>query len=133
MWLLAMALPLQGLSAATMAACAAGHHEHAAADAAARAHHEQGIATHSHEQVSEFSPHSHEGADLSHADKSGFGKDVSQKCSACAACCTSAAVPAETISFDTVELTDLFAPGIPRTVAAYVTEGLERPPRLFLA
>jgi len=133
MWLLAIALQLQGLSAATMAACAAGHHEHAAADAAAQAHHEQGMAIHTHERISESGPHSHGGTDVSEADKSGFGKDVSQKCSACAACCTSAAVPAETTSFDTVELTDLFAPVIPRTVAAYVTEGLERPPRLFLA
>ena len=55
------------------------------------------------------------------------------KCSACASCCLNAVVSTEAPSFETAKLSNHFAPLITRTLAAYVTEGLERPPRSFLA
>jgi hypothetical protein len=55
------------------------------------------------------------------------------KCSACASCCVSAGLASEVISFDPVKLTESFAPLVAYTLAAFVPEGLERPPRLFLA
>lgn len=133
MWLLAMALPLQGLSAATMAACAAGHHEHAAAHAMAHPDPEVSTATHAHEQVAESGLHSHAGSDHSHAAKTGFGEDANHKCSACASCCTGAGVPSAAIAFDPVKLSEHFAPFAVRTVPAFLSGGLERPPRAVLA
>ena len=133
MWLLALALPLQGLSAATMAACADGHHERAASHGVAHTHHHDATAALADEHVGGASLHSHAGADHTHAAKTGFGTDVSHKCSACASCCTSAGVPSEAMAFEPVKLTEHFAPFAVRSVPAFLSGGLERPPRAIFA
>lgn len=55
------------------------------------------------------------------------------KCSACAACCTAAAIPAHSIVFTSVTPTEFFAPLELSGLAAFSTEGPERPPRSVLA
>lgn len=127
-FLLAIALPLQGMAAATMISCGLGQHEHDRAHAVSHDHH--GFAHHANAtEASSYEthvPHSHDG-------KGDLAKGTLHKCSACASCCGGAAVPSQAIAFDTVKLTDRFAPLVARSVPAYVSEGLERPPRAFLA
>jgi hypothetical protein len=130
MFLLAIALPLQGFGAATMISCGPGHrhtgvptttHSHEGVDAGHRAIHEHDAGAHAH------------AADHSPVAKADLAKAGMHKCSACASCCTGAAAPAQAIVFPTVKLTDHFAPLATRSVPAHVSEGLERPPRAFLA
>ena len=109
MILLAVALPMQGVAATTMISCGAGQHNHATGQSPA---------------------HSHAGAvDHHSAGKSAIAKASVHKCSACASCCMSAAMPSQAIVFTSVEATDHFAPLAARSVTAPVVEGLERPPR----
>ena len=125
MFLLAIALPLQGVAAATMIACGSGPHDHA--HAAAHDHHAIDSAGHADASLHEMHvAHSHD-------PKSDLAGSALHKCSACASCCVGAAVPSQAIAFDSVKLTDRFAPLVARSVPAYVSEGLERPPRAFLA
>lgn len=133
MWLLAVALPFQGLSAATMLACNPGQHDHAPSIATAHGHADASAAVHADVHVVGARSHQHAALDPADAGQTSLDNGVSQKCSACAACCTSAAVPSQAISFDAVKPTDFFAPLVARTIAAYVTEGLERPPRSVFA
>ena len=130
-WLFAVALPLQGLAAATMLGCGGHQERHSTPGAADHAH---GVAAeHVHSKMADATSHDHAAVDPSQPGKAGVQKGVQQKCGACASCCTSAVVPTPTLSFDPVMLTDFFAPPVARTFAALATEGLERPPRLFLA
>jgi len=127
-FLLAIALPMQGMAAATMISCGVGQHEHDGAHAVSHRHH--GSAGHDH--ATEANSYETRVAH-SHVGKADLVEGTLHKCSACASCCIGAAVPSQAIAFDTVKLTDHFAPLVTRSVPAYVTEGLERPPRAFLA
>jgi len=129
MWLLALALPVQGVSAATMLACGLGHHDHAASEASLHSH-SNAVA---HEHVSVASSHDGRANTGTPPGKTDLGKAAGHKCSACASCCLGAAVPSEVISFDAIQLPEVFASFVVRTLPAYLTEGLERPPRTFLA
>jgi hypothetical protein len=181
MWLLAVALPVQGVSAATMLACGLGHHEHSVSEVSVHSHghgathvhvlvasaHDSGVIPsvppgktdlghdhpnapmtghghaaierhHDGEAVANAHAHEHDtgvAADVSnsHSQHSSHAPGSPHKCSACASCCVGAAVPSQAFSFAAVKLTDSFAPLPARSVAAYVAEGLERPPRAFLA
>ena len=131
--LLAFALPLQGVTAATMMVCGMAHR----GSGAEHAHqHDIGAPTlegHSHFAASDAHDHaSHHSSGHTPDEKSPSSKDA-QKCSVCASCCVGVAVPAEPLSFAPVRLPDQFAPLVPSSVAAFVTEGPERPPRLLLA
>jgi len=123
--LLAIALPLQGMAAAAMIARGAGSHDHT--HAVAHDHHALDPAGHADAGSDEMN------AAHSHGGKADPGGGTLHKCSACASCCVGAAAPSQSITFDTVKLTDRFAPLVARSVPAYVSEGLERPPREFLA
>lgn len=108
---LAIALPMQGMAAAMMS-CSAGRHDHGSA------------------QVQAHQGHDHAGTHLTTAEGKGEpGKATGHKCSACAACCAGAVAPSPSIVFESVKLTDHFAPLVARSIPAFVTEGLERPPR----
>jgi hypothetical protein len=131
--LLAFALPLQGVTAATMMVCGTAQRGSAAEHA-----HQHRVGAPTLEGQSHFAASAaHDHASHGHASgKTSDGKPASSdshKCSVCASCCVGAAVPAEPLSFASIKLADQFAPLVPRSVAAFVTEGLERPPRLSLA
>jgi len=140
-WLLALALPLQGLAAATMLHCApaadaAQHaaHEHDATmahDAAGRAH-AQPAATRADQPVTVALAASPAHA---HADAHGAGVHDSDaqtavhKCSACAACSVGLALPSASHTLPEPAVTPQAAPAPCRGHAAFFTSGPERPPR----
>lgn len=135
MWLLVMAVPAQGASAATMAFCGPGHHSAAQAihdggpdSADVHTHHTDGVnADHEHPQadaVKAASPDVMASSKVVH--------HVKHKCSACASCCAAAALPSALIALPTPLLADSFLALVPRSVAAVPIDGLERPPRSLL-
>lgn len=138
MWLLLLALPLQGVAAATMASCGMAHGQPGSSV----------VLQHRADAVSPPAAHAHAGTAVHHrhadvnadADagprddgKTASGAGIPHKCGTCAACCLGAAAPMTSSALAVVELTDSFAPLVTRTLDAFVSEGLERPPRLFLA
>ena len=140
MWLLVLALPVQGFAASTMLLCGAGHHGAAPAtegghDHASHMHlgaqHVFGAsASHADDHAAEATP-SHEGSafgPLAAKDAKAMGK-----CSACAACCTVAFLPTTVIAF-TAPAPSRALPVVELTThVGFFTDGLDRPPRLFLA
>ena len=132
MWLLAVALPVQGLSAATMLACSSGHQEPRGVQSPAHLHAEK-PGPHRSPPHDAVAAHSHAAVDDTQADAPGLAQRDVHKCSACASCCLNAVVPDEPVTFDCVELPDLFASLVAHSPSAYVTDGPERPPRAVLA
>jgi hypothetical protein len=124
-WLV-LALPAQGVMAATMVFCGPDHHDRASAVAAAQdadaMHHVQHAAAHAHAAA----------ADEAAADHK-FAQSDLQKCSVCAACCSAAAI------HDTVPKLPVFEPVaadfafVAPHVAPFAADGPDRPPRRLLA
>lgn len=142
MWLLAFAVPAQGFAAASMSNCGPGHHGAAGAHTRAghSGDHAHGTATppHSHEGVASHHSHPSELA-LSSVDGDGVaevttaGKVAKGSCSACASCCTAAALPTSVLSFEATPVHDGVAALVPRSMAPFLTDGPDRPPRSLLA
>jgi hypothetical protein len=113
---LAVALPWHAAAVATMIDCQPpGGHEHhvtAAADEGAghAAHHAQGHDAHGHPDLA-----------------------AKAKCHASASCCAAAALPSPATAFDGAGFSQRFTPPAPAGVAAFLTSGLERPPRTIFA
>lgn len=122
------------MAAATMISCGPGQHDHAHVHAVSHDHHAFDSAGHGHGHAHADDADSHQThVAHSHDGKGDPAKGPLHKCSACASCCVGAAVPSQALAFETVKLSDRFAPLVARGVPAYVSEGLERPPRAFLA
>ena len=151
-WLIALAVPLQGIAAVSMAVCGPGHarmlpaagiassmkHDHAAHDHAAGAadhHHGQHAAGAMHEMVADHEASSD--VDASQLDKRNAADKLAQlaklKCSACASCCTGAAFPASIVSFDLLKESPVFVASPIVANATFLTSGQDRPPRSSLA
>ena len=143
MWLLALALPWQGAAAATGLHCAharsaiaapgpAAHHadhpaheSHGAHDHGA--HHHGASATTAHPHLTSASidapPSVHDaGAPASH-----------DRCSACAACCPAVAMPVAALMVPGNPNVESAPPAISGVTIVFLTGGLDRPPRRFLA
>ena len=140
MWLLVLALPVQGFAAATMLLCEAGHHGSTQLIDVAHDH-----GSHMHEAAHDGDAMDGSGGDhqaseaVSSRDGPAFtpmsakhGK-VTAKCGTCASCCTVAFLPTTVIAFiapapklahPVVELT---------TRVGFFTDGPDRPPRLHFA
>ncbi|HEX6018572.1 MAG TPA: hypothetical protein VFZ28_10765 [Burkholderiaceae bacterium] len=127
-WLLALALPMQGAAAATMAHCepapdqtsSAARHDHAA----------PGTAHHAHDAAADTAP-SHTAHGMAAAGDS-HGVDATsplQKCSACAACCIGLALPSTAFALPQAPATGPAAPNPSAHDVAFFTSGPERPPR----
>ncbi len=166
-WLLAVALPVQGAAAATMLACGPGHHGAAGSHAHSAA---AGQAPHSHDHGTQAAPaypvqhdhhaghnaaqaHTHgDGADHHHGGTPGESLEASPtdasptasatgnpvhksagKCSACASCCTVAVLPTSAFAIASPVHADRVAVFFPVQAAVFMTGGLDRPPRTFLA
>ena len=127
--LLGIALPVQGFAAYSMAACGPAHHG-AALSQVQEAHH-HGASASGHE--SDHAQGGGSSADPSQHKHSHEGKAKTDKCSACASCCSATALPSFPVVLTSPVLKDRFAPLAPGSVAAFLSEGLERPPRLVLA
>ena len=124
MWLLAVALPVQGVTAATMQFCGPGHHPQTQQVQAAG---------HVHGAAHDEADGHHAGSASKAAAASDPAQHGQQKCSACAACCAGSALPPAAIVLPVVK------PAIERVTvvpSAYVgpdVAGLEKPPRSNLA
>jgi hypothetical protein len=128
-WVLAVALPVQGV-AATVAACGSRHGGHASAHAPSPGADSAAHPAHRHHATTARGNDAL--AQPVHVTTK-VANDAGHKCSACASCCLNAVVPTGAISFDTIALGDDFAPLVTAPPAASVTQRLERPPRTFLA
>jgi len=135
--LLALALPLQGLAAATMAACGPAH-----GDAGAHAvpgHEASAHETHRHDPSAHHSHRHDTSADDGSsgalaADDTSSPTTPDQKCSVCASCCTaSAGLPTHAVVAHPVALAGSLIGHERASLAAFLTDGPERPPRSFLA
>lgn len=145
-WVMVVALPVQGMAASTMLFCGPGH-EHMMpvpvldAPAVAPGHggdvvHQAAATGHDgHEHAVASDPVASEARAGTDADdgKGLFPQHGKFSCSACAACCSAMALPA---SFALPEVT---SPALPigaapdAPVASHQPDGLERPPRTVLA
>ena len=137
MWLLLLALPLQGFAAATMINCGPNHHRMFSAAVTDRieSHHHAAVEPHQHsmgmaddhrEMVGEAG--TTDLPSVHHLDKlSKF------KCSACAACCIGAALPTAALAIASVPPAMMTASFVPTLHADFLADGLDPPPRLLLA
>ena len=139
MWLIALAVPIQGSAAVTMFGCGPAHHGGMeSAQTAMADEHVQQTDHQSHGAVaSEDEAHHHDGAaphdHLTSAKTHGTShKAAKGNCTPCASCCVVAALPATPIQFDPVPLVDFFVPSTQSGVSSFLADGLERPPRFPL-
>ena len=133
--LLALALPAQGVMAATMVFCGPDHRDQASAAAAA---HDAGVAhdaQHFNSQPDPAAQDSHAGeaaADETAApDK--FAQSEMQKCSVCAACCSAAAIHSTLLKLPAVEPAAADFAALVPVVEPFASDGPDRPPRHVLA
>ena len=123
-WLLALALPAQGVAAATMQFCGPGHQPQAALLSAAVADHHRAMG-HATAAVADTAAQP--------AAPGALAQPGKFKCSARAACCMATALPAPPLMLPVVK------PAVERAIvlASIYTgpysAGLERPPKLSLA
>jgi hypothetical protein len=134
-WLTVLAMPIQGIAAAGMLHCGPGlpgvpqHPAQTAGPGAMHGHHPgaEGAGAHAH----------HHGAAQQEAEApdtpSAFNGQADHHCSACAACCLGAALPASMMQLPVpdVSCAPVLAPVV--APASFIAGGPERPPRHPLA
>jgi hypothetical protein len=134
--LLALALPLQGLAAATMLHCGPSHHARMASAPAAHDHaaHGHGAAggARSHDLATDGSA-AVDAANQQTPDYLGDPSLAKAKCSACASCCSAVALPASVAEISAVQQHASRFPALSAQVEPVVTDSPDRPPRSFLA
>ena len=140
MWLIALAVPIQGSAAMTMFGCGPGHHGGMGSSQAGVAQERApDVDDPSHGGMTEDadSHHHDDGASHDHAhslESHGAAHKVAKgNCTPCASCCVVAALPATMFQFEPVSLVDSFVLSVQSGVSSFLADGLERPPRLFLA
>lgn len=133
--LLALALPAQGVMAATMVFCGPDHRDQASAAVAA---HDAGVAhdaQHFNSQPDAAAQDSHAGEaaadETAAADK--FAQSEMQKCSVCAACCSAAAIHDTVPKLPAVEPAAADFAALVTVVEPFASDGPDRPPRHVLA
>ena len=153
--LLVLAIPAQGVAAATMLYCGPDHHpagavvmQHAGhamgipmATEASAAGHGASPGTHTHQGhdlLSGHVDHALQGADAADvtAQASAAGTpDLSQnvKCSVCATCCSPAVMMSSSLLISTATASSAPVLLAPAQVFNFITDGPKRPPRSFLA
>ncbi len=132
-FILALAIPLQGIAAATMAACASEPATDSHAIAAQVGHEAMAEAGEHHAMHRHVHTSSRRGPDTASPSHAGLARLAKAKCSVCASCCAGAAMPSTLVVFDSVVLRESFAQAVPTGTPAFLTAGLERPPRNLLA
>ncbi|OYT98198.1 MAG: hypothetical protein CFE40_13095 [Burkholderiales bacterium PBB1] len=124
MWLV-LALPLQGYAAAAMLNCVAGHHRMSAVVVSSADLPDAGKDRHAH--------HAHDAEPATALDTHSAAGLSKSKCSACAACCVGAPLPATGLVF--AEAAPDGAPACACIIGpiGFLTDGPDRPPRTDLA
>jgi hypothetical protein len=134
-WLMALALPIQAVAAASMQHCGAAHRLMQVGSAAA-------VVLDVHDHVHEAVPHQHGDAgldvEMSAGDPSDEGPNYTAlgddyTCSACANCCSAVALPASMVRLPAPPIA-AHAAALPATnIDSFMPGGIDRPPRAFLA
>lgn len=146
-WLLVLALPAQGYAAQAMLFCGPGHHGGAASEGIVSVAHDHAEhpGGHTESGASHEAVHVHAHADTAdtHAatDDLGAAADKPAKaqslgadtCSACAACCSAAAMTSTSPTLAALQLTPEYGIAAIEHHGSRAGDGLERPPRTFLA
>jgi hypothetical protein len=127
-FILALAIPLHGIAAAMMAACGPGI-SHTRVERVGLDFVAENPTVHRHVHAS---PHARSDLDP-HSQHLGHDKLAKAKCSVCASCCAGTAMPSTFVGLDSAALTESFVPAVPTGNPAFLTAGLERPPRIVLA
>ena len=141
LWLVALAVPVQGLAAATMLHCGPAHAaadtvgagpsrgSHVGADASFHVH----AVDHQHDDGDAADP------DAQSTDADAAGKTAAElhklsksSCASCSACCAATALPAVPILLDSPLLAGSVPAARSVSAAVFLTDGPERPPRAFL-
>lgn len=161
-WLLALALPAQGVAAATMVFCGPNHHgagpvahsqhanaEHAHRGSAAQQNRTQLGASHAEHHGAQNgaqngAQHGAQHAGAAQADEGSSSVEVakapaklkqadSQKCSACASCCSAAAILSSAPSVAAPDFSATVFATVEPSVDPFAADGPDRPPRIVLA
>jgi hypothetical protein len=130
-WLLTLSMPLQGVAAASMAFCPAGHH--AAVAAAAPVH---GAAGHAHHASEADAAHhiAWTGAETPElAAQAAPETDDSHSCTLCSSCCSTGALVSSVPALPDTEATATPFASVAVNVDPFVADGPDRPPRPLLA
>ena len=134
MWILAIALPVQGVYAGTLRHCVGGDHRTAfeAASSLVHPHAEApGSEVHGmHAAHVHLAMHPHVEPSSSSHSHQGTGPNGS--CSACAACCSSTAPPPALLALVAQKAEHAVPAFVSFAVVTFVTDGPERPPRTAL-
>jgi len=138
-WLLVLAVPVQGAAAATMAFCSPSHHGGAAAEQMQSV----GPADHAHHIASAASEHAHHqvaasfdevsAAPADSTPPSAFSQASKHKCSACASCCSLGAILNAVLAVPTPAFSPTVFSTVVPSVDAFAADGPDRPPRHVLA
>lgn len=132
MWLLLLALPMQGVAAATLLHCGPGHHGMQLSDAPV-AQHSAGATT-SHHGTGHGDAAMHANMPGDHAPSAADISKLSKlKCSACASCCLGLALPTAVVALTPFAPADAPVFVIRVEPVGFFTDGPDRPPRLRLA
>lgn len=127
LWLLCAALPLQGVAATAMALCGPGP-GHSAMGVAMP--HDAPAAVHGHGSAGDAHHHA---SPVIAGDVDAQDRESSTTCSVCASCCVGAGPSSHAVLVEFGQPPDTFPLPLGAEPAAYLTGGLERPPRPFLA
>ncbi len=153
LWLLVLAVPAQGLAAATMVFCGPDHHagggqpalalhdthaehQHPGHDDQNAPHHpadEQAEAQAEAQEVDDAQAGAQAQAAAPSAAQTRFVHADKHKCSACASCCSAAAILSRAPVLPAPEVTATEFAAVVPTVDPFATDGPDRPPRSRLA
>lgn len=133
-WLLLLAVPAQGVAAATMAFCGPNHHGGGAAA-------QMNVAApggHAHHGVDDAADHLHPAAqaDENPSASAASGKVVDatkHKCSVCASCCSVGAILSSVLAVPAPAATPTVFSAVVPSVGTFAADGPDRPPRFDLA
>jgi hypothetical protein len=136
MWLIAVALPIQGVAAATMLHCGVANDHRPAAASGMHEHHHSAMHSHADAVVGDLHQHVHH-----HTSTKTAGADAAAHqhadgqtgCSVCASCCGVAALPVMPLVLPAQDLAETAVAVHSLPVAVFLTDGPERPPRTILA
>ena len=136
LWIIAIALPVQGVFAGTLQHCVGGEHQVAFEGGSSSVHsHDEAVDSGSlgdnHTSHSHAAMHSH--VEPSSSSHSHHGTGLKGSCSACAACCSSAAPPPTPVVPVPQRAEHAVPTFVSFAVVTFVTDGPERPPRITLA
>jgi hypothetical protein len=140
-WLVVLAIPLQGMAATTMLLCGPAHHRAQQGVSPAAMHGSHGPAHESTQAIDGTTTHVGHGVSGATEDPapewaadSAVPMDAAQfTCSACASCCSPAAIPQSVAALAASD--NLFAPVAAPGPGRFsvVIDAPDRPPRAFLA